>query len=203
MHKYEWKNVRTNENKGNLLYKLNFICECRHTNTETNKHTKNLNDVVKTSLSAESKKKDCLLAINTRTHKFPWTWIWTSWIFMPLNITVKWISKIMNLYEDESKLMNFMTMNKFMNMNHMTFTLLWAAWKNLSSLWIYMNVNMKLMTMNKVMNMKHMTKNKYELYEPNFSERQDFLWMWPKVSYFFFPWKRYWRHSFTPFRGAR
>ena len=31
----------------------------------------------------------------------PWIWIWTPWIFMTTNMTMKWISKSMNLCEYE------------------------------------------------------------------------------------------------------
>ena len=63
-----------------------------------------------------------------RTHEFPWIWISTPWIIMTMNMTMKWISKSMNLYEYEYDVHEPYDYEKVHEYDTYDYESLWAVW---------------------------------------------------------------------------
>ena len=68
----------------------------------------------------------------------PWIWIWTPWIFMTTNMTMKWISKSMNLYEHEYDVHEPYDYEKVHEYDTYDYESLWAVWtKTVKSMNLY------------------------------------------------------------------
>ena len=66
--------------------------------------------------------------MNMRTYEFPWIWISTPWIIMTMNMTIKWISKSMNLYEYEYDVHEPYDYEKVHEYDTYDYESLWAVW---------------------------------------------------------------------------